>query len=280
MRELENLAVMDVKDIIANRGSKFRNHDTAVNVIGLESLDGMAAANTHQTISDLVADLRGSANIMSMIEKQTDKPEFQEFALETMALTILQGGDLGACAEASKKKAVQEQGFVTISPNDDGNGYSFESFDPIKSFEYLAATAVANSQAAIPGNFEEVFFPQVMIPAGQSGYDVAITIPKILVSNLRNSSAGAFVLQKLSLIDAVYDPSILNSNATTIVPNADGAGASAVLASTSQVPTFQTTVSGVAVNTRPILTGVAVDLIELSGVPALLEGLFQLLTDS
>lgn len=292
LRELEAKAVEEIKLIMANRGAKYSSRELAGNVIGLESLRDNNESefnNTKGVLIELMSELERNTNISELIKRQTTDPAKRSFALEAMALTMLTGQNLSAAYKASSAKSLQDSRFITIAPNDGTNSYSIESFEETKSAQYLAATAVANSQAAIPGNFEETWFPQIMIPAGQSGYDVVVTVPKVLVSNLRNialdaSGSAAFSMKKVSLLEAVYDPSILNSLATAIVPNPGwNSGAfTAVLAPTaggsSAVPTLasgqtalQTTVAGNVVNTLPILFNTSVDLIAISNNQLLLS---------
>jgi hypothetical protein len=151
-------------------------------------------------------------------------------------------------------------------------GWGLESFDPATHMDFIAASALINVTATVPGAFEEVFFQGISLPPGQSGFDVMVQVPKILVTRFRNVSSGAaWDEEKISIVQAAYDPSILSSNSINIIPIVIDDTNPPQLVPQSVVPAWTVNVLGTDVETRPILFGPEVGLIELSTFGAILN---------
>jgi hypothetical protein len=154
--------------------------------------------------------------------------------------------------------------------------YSLESFDPVSAIKYIAATAVANAQSIVAGGFEEVWFPTQIVPPGQSGVDFQVTLPKLYTPSARNADSTPFQIKRVSTIEAILDPSLLESESTTVVPYASSATLPTQLVPAAQIPTVDKLINGVTVPTRPIKFGEEVDIIQLSSAPGLLRlGVFD-----
>ncbi len=265
-------AVQDVKAIIDRAGSRYRNPELTHSVISLESIDENNRQEVYTTLESLKGELRKSG-LMSMLEcKDEDQIDI---ALEAAAYTIL-GSDnvssyFGKAQFTNVNTSFDGQQGVVVMPNDiNGTNYSLESFDPATFPIYLAATAVANAQMSVAGGFEEVWFPTQLVSAGESGVDLTINIPKVFQLTRRNTDGTPVDFKKRSIIDTIIDPSILESEATTIVPYVTDATTPTYLVPNAQVPTTVRVVDGVSVNTRPILLSKTVDLISASNAPGLI----------
>ena len=151
-------------------------------------------------------------------------------------------------------------------------GFGMESFDPAVHLDFIASSALINAQTAIPGGFEEVFFPTISLPPAQSGFDISVQVPKILITQFRNAESGApFNLQKINLVEAAYNPAILTSNSIVIVPIATGADTPSQLVPQATVPSWPVEILGQTVQSRPIVFNEDVGLIELSTFAATLN---------
>lgn len=270
-KEILNNAVLDVSAIINNGGSTYINKQLANDVIGLESIDSIAFQGVDRTMQQLKGELRSSSLGTVMLAGYS--PEQVDHALESAAYTILASDDaVKFYSDAARRpNAIDGLGAVVL-PADGDSGYAMESFDPISIPKYLAATAVANAQAAISGGFEEVWFPQQIVPAGQNGVDVQITIPRVFTTTVRTGDGSTpYNLVKQSLVEAILDPSMLESEATTVVPYAIDATTPHALVLNSQIPTSNRIIDGITVPTRPILFGAEVDIIQLSNAPGLIK---------
>lgn len=267
-------AVDDVQALILSAGLNNRRKD-ANQFFSLEGLNQTEAMTIETSLNDLKQQLRGtSLHGLLQSSVQTLPSDIRESrieaGLEAAAYQIMVSGAPGDALAAMKVQVEAPSGTGRlVMPADGGETYSLESFDANTFQNYIAATAVANAQAAIAGGFEEVFFPQQMIPVGQNGVDVQVTIPKVTTNQLRSLHGAPFALVKTSLIKAVTDPSILESEATTIVPYAEDATNPSYLVPAATIPTFTKNVLGTPVNTRPIAFGTNPDLISLSNYPGL-----------
>ena len=270
-----NNAVLDVASIIANAGTKYTGAELAGNMIALESIDAIAFTTVDRTITSLKAELKASALVALLGDVSM---ETLDHALESAAYTILSGGDAALFyAQASRTvPGVSGLGAIVL-PMDGSDGMGLESFDAVTVAKYLAATAVANAQSAVAGGFEETWFPQQLVPAGQNGVDIQITIPKVFTTTLHTGDGSTpFSLVKTSLIEAILTPSILESQATTVIPFASSNTEPANLVPHAQVPTTTQLIDGITVPTRPIRFGQEVDILVLSNAPGLIKiGVFD-----
>jgi len=273
-------AVSKVETIIATNGTKYTSKDLADSFIGLESISDDRFLSVARTQEELVQELRDSD--FTNLFPDNISPEKLSLGLEAAAYTLLVGA---SPAEYFKRAAEGANTFsgtagVVMTPADGGHSaFGLESFEAGSIQKYLAQTAVANAQAAVLGGFEDVWFPQQLVPAGQNGVDILVTIPQVFTTTTHTETTGApYTIIKQSLISAVIDPSILESNATTIVPWAQGTDSTSDphLVPAAQVPTTTATVGGLTVNTRPIVFGSKTSLIGISNATNLLNvGIFD-----
>jgi hypothetical protein len=173
------------------------------------------------------------------------------------------------CPQAGSERIAHSfQGAPSLAGLDNptwGEKWGLESFDPIQHLDFIAASAMINAQTSIPGGFEDTWFPAISLPPGQAGYDVQIQVPKILITRYRNTSSGApMLLQKVNLVEAAYNPSIMASNGIDIIPIAISATEPAQLVVEALVPAWEKEILGEKMKTRPIIFGEEVGLIELA----------------
>lgn len=155
-----------------------------------------------------------------------------------------------------------------------------ESFEQPYHLDFIAASSLINAQTSVPGGFMETWFSSVAIPPAQQGFDFEVQMAKILVTSQRLSNDGtntatygnALNLQKINLVQAGETPLILNSNSIEVVPVAIDATNPPQLVPNATVPSWSVSIMGVPYNTRPIVFGKKVGLIELSNNPTIANG--------
>lgn len=270
-------AIDDIATLIASGGSSVVSKEVAgfaINLEGLDDTDFNAANDSFQTITnDLRGTTLGQEILAAVPASQVD------LALEAAALTIMAAGDPVA-SHLAGGVAPAEGGAVMLNTAAGNNDYSLdfnlESFEEASLQKYIAHSAYANAMAVISGGFEEVFYPAHIVPAGTTGYDVSVSIPKVFPSLKRSNDGTPVEFKKRSIIEALSDSSILDVESTVVVPYASDATSPAALVPAAVVPTSVRQIDGKDINTRPILFNTAVDLIALSSAPALLtSGIFD-----
>lgn len=275
-KDFKNL-VKELDAIIANSGSSIVNENVSKLTLGLESLSDNEFDLYTKSDTELKRLLRNSPHFNEQILSKTDDPWLQELSLESAAYVLLAGKTGGEyyCKNVSNPDPIGNgiDGRV-IMPMDGGDTtYNIESFEPASLAKYSASTAAANAQTSIIGGFEDLWFSPYLVPAGQNGVDLTITIPKVHAMTPRtNDTTGSapytYQIQKTSIIEAILNPSILESNATAIVPDVSAAPGWAVPNAT--ITKWTSTVQGQQVTTGPILFNTGLDLIGASNVAAIL----------
>ncbi len=206
-------SVLSVAAIMAQNGTAYTNHELATNVITLESISDVNYIDTVSILERIKNDLKISNFGTNLVRNNKAGAEhILDVSMEAAAITLLGGADPVSYYKAALGKVSYDapSNGVTVIPSDGEPAYSLESFEPTSVAKYLAATAVANAQSlGIAGSFEEVWFPTQIVPPGQSGVDVMVTITKIFSSTPRNLDSTPYSLVKTSIIEAIINPSIL-----------------------------------------------------------------------
>lgn len=263
-------AINDVAAIISTSGSLV-SKAMANNVIGVEGVDDSTYLEVQDGFTQTVSQLRDSALGSVLL---SSVPEHQvELALESAAFTLMAAGDLEAMYTSANNKL--PAGGTVINPAQGNEDYTnlagLESFDAASSGEYLAQSVIANAMSVVQGNFADVWFPTQIVAPGVTGVNVAVSIPKIYPTVVRNADGVPVAFDQKSIIDALIDSSILDIEATAVVPYAADATNPAALVPAADVPTTVRNIDGLDIDTRPILFGTRVDLIGLSAAPGLLS---------
>lgn len=282
-------AVTEVSQRLADRGGIYHSKEVASNAVGMESLADSNYVEHTSVKNQLMGDLRSSASFMSLLGDKTEE-HLIELALESAAYTIMATHSEVAAFDIRKVNTPDPlgagmDGFV-VMPNDGSTAATLESFEGVASPKYSVATALANAQAAVLGGFEDAFFPTQLVPAGANGVDLFLTIPKITSmtprSNVEGGTIYTYSIVKTSLIKALIDPSLLESNATTIYPYTGNSTGSfpGWAVPVAQVPQINQSVQGQVVQTSPILFGTQVDVIQASADTQLLTNQGQILDET
>lgn len=131
---------------------------------------------------------------------------------------------------------------------------------------YLAAVTAANNK-----QLDVAFTPHVLA-AKESGLLVEVRQPEVYTRVAsRNADGSPMALNRRGLMDFLRTPTDLDFTSTKLVPVAV-AGNADKLAAASDVPDASAIVGGKTIVTRPIKTGIEVDLIRVCTSDAILSG--------
>lgn len=163
----------------------------------------------------------------------------------------------------------------------DAESFSMEGYSNFQFKDFLGASVVANALAAASSPLAETFFRTVVLSPSTPGLDIEITEPRIFTKTTRDVKAIPYDIGKQSVVRAVIDHTILENNATQIVPVVrTNAANNVMLVPAAEVATKTVTIGGKQVNTRPIVYGKKVDLISISSSDTLIAAEVQDDTDT
>jgi len=246
----------------------------AANVVvaGMESLGDIAAqqgfADQMQTLS---GSLRSDDGFMKVLKAEYGEDEVAITAgIEAAVATIYAAQDPAKFAQGFMKPQ-QGQNVLGRDFNAETMVAGMEGYDQNAFADFAAASVVFNALNASGDAFAEAFFRTKMIPAGKSGIDVEVKVPKVYNRTVRGNTGAPTDINKKSLVAAVRDASILANDSTKIVP-VSKAENDAYLVPAAQVAAFKETINGTEVDTRPIAMGKKVDLLALSAHPGIILG--------
>lgn len=275
-KSVHQLAVEDIAGVIARTGVVSQNPELAMDLIGLESLDGTKLSQVQASFQEVQSALLSTKTFGRLIGSLSK--ERQAIALESAAMTIMAGGNPAAWHTAAKAPE-RDSGVSMVNPNqgtlDYSTQYAIEGFEAATMNKFIPQSAYVNAMAAVQGGFEEAFFPIQIIPAGTTGVDVTISIPKIFSATARSVTGAPTAFNKVNIVKAIVDSSILENNATKIVPVGPGTGGvdpSAYLVANAVVPAEMVSIDGYPVPQRALAINVEADLIAASTTAALLNG--------
>jgi len=267
-------AANEISAIIANNGATFTSKSITQGIIALESLDAPTFQGIADTYGSVVSQLQESTLGVELLAGAD--PEQVELALEAAAMVIMSNGDAESYHRAFGKAPSSIDDGISVNPqqgNSDYNpDYALESFDPQSMDKYVASDAIAAALSMVSGGFKELFFPTILVPAGQDGVDVNINVPKVFAGVTRDATGAPTNFVKTSIVDAMVDSTVLDADSISIVPYASSPVLPASLVPAADVPTTQRLIDGVSIDTRPIAFGSTVDLIGLSSAPGLISG--------
>lgn len=259
-----------------HRGDLFTK-DLTNGVLGMESLSAPELANVQVAFEDVKAKLE-NIGLRDLIIAQMGGNVDEEVigvALESATISLMAAGNpteyhakymsgKSSASAGSISVDVSVPGVVTGVP-------SMESFT-VNSFDKFSALSVVVSALTLAqSNFDELFFPSEVIPAGESGVNVKLSIPYAYNRTKRAVNGAAYQFEKKPLIHAIEDYKILEGESTAIFPRADAAaGNNSFLVANTDVGDKTVVVNGVDIVTRPILFNKEVDLLAISAHPGLI----------
>lgn len=140
---------------------------------------------------------------------------------------------------------------------------ALEAFDEASNRDLDVYTIAYNISAPRQDEFGETLFPTMTVAPGAAGFTVSLALNMVMPEVRRNISGVTGAFKKNNLIQAYRDSSLLNNNATDVVPVVRTENA-AFFVSSTLYPVVSTTVNGVTFNTAPLVFGKEFDLLTLS----------------
>jgi hypothetical protein len=141
------------------------------------------------------------------------------------------------------------------------SGFDAEAFDEFKFDKFTVKSALTAGVIATTSPFSQTFFKTAVLPAGQNGLDMRVTIPETYKRYYRPGTGVPSTIARKSLVRAALDHTILLDNSTDIIPVSDAARNPRLVAT---LPARQVEQHGVQFDSRPIQYNVEVDLVDIS----------------
>lgn len=276
-----------IKSAIHNAGGNFATAETTRNIISLESLSPTEQSAVGVTAQNMIGTLRDAieGGDYNTIDGKAQIPDTNSpgarVSMEAAAMVAMGYGDLRGYAHAAYNSSPKSADGVRIvdsitagiAPSDyrDGLVISQEAFDERPLREFMPQSIAWNFYAARQDAFSEAFYPTVVVSPDQGGIDV--TVSRLLVFNeVHHSITGVVTdFNKMNLLDAVVDPSILGDESTRLFPVVSTSPSNTnMFVPAAAVAPSNVTLSGVTFQTAPLLIGQRLGLIGLSQNQALL----------
>lgn len=166
-----------------------------------------------------------------------------------------------------------------IASEDYKSELSLESFDENNLKNHIGFSTVFAAMTARQSDFSEAFFPTYVVSADNIGVDVKARRNMILHYKAHEGKAGYFDLEKRHILDAYRDSSILQNEATEIVPAITDETKDHFVAA-SVVPHVKRTIERVDVLTGALKFDMEHDMLRLSQHEGLLHDNIIDMTDS
>lgn len=145
---------------------------------------------------------------------------------------------------------------------------AMESFDDSQLVATKDESITYNLAVVQQQEAADLLFKTKVISTDQAAYAMSIPRRQIYNAVARKTKGQVVDWKKRELIEAQLDPTILENNATKLIPSADISDAATYL---SPNVTFTTKLAGKDVNTAGVLFGVSYDLLTISNDPGLLS---------
>ncbi|WP_257292812.1 hypothetical protein [Endozoicomonas sp. ONNA1] len=282
--KLENVAD-DLQVMLKNSGDAIINKTMTASVISLESLTDAEFADAQSHFDEVQRELS-----VSLEEHDLCDESLLPHQKEAGTIALMASGSPSEYHSKAIDVTVSGEGATVVTPHISGsNGsldflesnVSLEAFDERELREHAHVSAVYNIAASRQDDFGEAFYPTVVITPDQPGAEYSVSRTVVHKDQSRNAKGAAFDFQKVSLIDAAVDHTILEDNATAIVPYyyPDDSNAS-YFVDKNLVNPRAVPVGDVEVNTAPLAVGASLDLLSISQAPGVLGGQTLDTTDS
>lgn len=279
---LTNL-VTPLETIMRDRGDEFITDDAFNAVISTESVNDVKFEDVKTEYDSIVADLQTIASDVGV--------ELTPQQLDAGAIVAMASKNPGTYHNlaVNTENGKFSSDAVVVEPCIDGEYGSLdyrldvgtEAYDERDLRNQIVSSTVFNIAAAQQEEFSEVFYPTVVLTPDQVGLEMTV-MPIMVHREIRRKATGEVTdFDKKNLIHATSDYTILESQATKIVPyfNPNDSNKDKFVSEDILEPR-EVDVDGVAVRTSALAMGVSLDLLGLSQAPGVLNGEVLDSTDS
>lgn len=280
---LGKIVSMLKNDLSQVPGRQFVGKDTANAVIGMESLGNAAQ---HEA-TDAFANMRTlQKSIVSAVGLGQLTPA-QEQASSLAAIYAVSpqaySGSKQRVGTESLRGFANE--FTTVSITSDSvpsiglEAYDNKANDAIAAFSYAY-----NMQAARQDETGELFFPTIVQTPDMAGLSIATRIFNVQDDAKRNINGSLNTFNRVNILKAVVDATVLRNDQTEIVPVVRGGGGATdttqYFVPAAEVAPYTRLVDNVSVTTAPLAVGKAFSLSGISQRDALIANGALDITDS
>lgn len=279
-------AVASLNTMIMEKGGALSDSVTAGRVASLESIDeaqAIALARTSESLRDDLKQVLAGVGLENLSEEQ----------LEAGAIIALASGNPAEYARmgyravaqiSTEGVSVSEAASGGVAGNMDYRGTALpalEAFSEQELRNHVPMSIVYNVQAVRQDKFSEAFYPTHVLTPDQAGLDLSVRKFNVYDEVRHGTSGKVTDFKWRNLINAARDASILNNEATEVVPvrAVDNSNASYFVDAALVAPTTRK-IGTLDIPTAPLKMGVELDLLGISQFPGTLGATLTDSTDS
>lgn len=255
----------NIGSMLKSQGTELTNASIAGGMISLESSSPDMLDNIQHSFESMEVALKGQ-----FIEAFGDNFVMSDVGLEAATIVALGMGNPTAFAQQALQTVGLEGAIEPISVGLAGSldfrmTPSSEAFDEASLNLYAPVSIVYNALSAQQDEFGEAFFPTYVMSADQTGLTVSVQRTMVFNEVRRDAKGNATDFNKVNLVDALQDASILENNTTKVVPIylADDSRAEFFL-DTDLLAPRDIELDGVAQKTSALAVNVTMDVLALS----------------
>lgn len=271
--------IQGIQQQVNANGSRFASTTQARAAISLESIDVSMSAELEQCVGTLSTALENICNDMGIGQKLTKAQR------DAAVVAGVVAGDINGFIHAPiKRDVVATENVGYISPQ--GSEYfesrmrpALEAYDEKENKNAVVYSIAYNMQAARQDEFGEAFFPTVVVTPDQVGFGISIRLISVYNEVRRQISGNLDSFNKVNIIKAVTDPTILKNDELKIVPVFRDESKAHFVDETLVAPR-DVLLEGETITTQPLGMGKKFSLLAISQTDALLDTGLQDATDS
>ncbi len=175
--------------------------------------------------------------------------------------------------------------FTTVSISGDSiPSISMEAYDNKANDNVAAFSYAYNMQAARQDEAGELFFPTIVQTPDMAGLSIATRLFNVQDDAKRNINGSLNTFNRVNILKAVVDATVLRNDQTEVVPVVRGGGGAsdttAYFVPSADVAPYARLVDNVSVNTAPLAVGKSFSLLGISQRDALIANGALDITDS
>lgn len=214
----------------------------------------------------------------------------EHFNAEAAMIAAAASGDAVTYHRAATAPLQPMEGFESVDPIVSGAGGtvpvldsvvpSLESFDTSALDNYKSMTIAFNGGGARQDAFGELFYPTKVCPGDQTGLGLEVS-PTMVMKDFEHGNDGKPAdFNRVRLLDAVRDDSILDYPVTKLVPHRQPGQNDAYFVPAAEADLDPENIGGEEVTTGWLVAGKPMDLIGLTNHPGLLGNAILNTTDA
>ena len=272
--------------VLSAFGAMLKENTTATKTVGdlgrtmaVESFSTADADLLRTSTQSLMSDLERNLNTMN-VGASSFTTASKVAAREAFALA----SNVKAVVSQPVNYESTEPGFVGVQGVSDilsERTYAREAYDERDNANVLANTVTYNLLAGRQAPAAELFYPTVVVPHDQMGVAVTIRLHQVMKDKKRSLQGRVTDFERVNLINAMIDDTILRNDGTLAVPVLRTAGAGKnddlfMAGAVGQVVNFE----GVSITTAPLAFNKKIDLQAISQTDELVASGLMDITDS